>query len=45
MTEENPFDSIPLGYFNALMNTVVGNDEQQKQAKDFLAKVDPDLWS
>ena len=44
MSEENPFNEIPLGYFNALMATVTGSDEQRVQAKKFLAEVDPDVW-
>jgi hypothetical protein len=44
-TDSNPFNGMPLGYFNALMNTVVGDEEQQKMAKEFLAEVDPELWS
>ena len=43
--DSNPFSGMPLGYFNALMNTVVGDEEQQKMAKEFLAEVDPELWS
>jgi hypothetical protein len=34
-----------LKYFNALMNSVVGNDEQRKAAKEYLAEVDPEIWS
>ena len=33
-----------LNYFNALMNSVVGNDDQKKAAKEYLAEVDPDIW-
>ena len=44
MLEENPLDKIPLGYFNALMITVTGSDEQRIQAKKYLAEVDPDIW-
>ena len=44
MTNENPFDEMPLGYFNALMNTVIGSDEQRVQAKKFLKEVDPEIW-
>ena len=33
-----------LNYFNALMNSVVGNDDQKKAAKEYLAQVDPDIW-
>ena len=44
-TDSNPFNGMTLGYFNALMNTVVGDEEQQKMAKEFLAEVDPELWS
>ena len=45
MSDQNPFAEIPLGYFNALMNTVVGDDKQQKLAKEYLAKVEPETWS
>lgn len=44
MTEQNPFDEIPLGYFNALMATVMGSDQQRIEAKKYLAEVDPDVW-
>ena len=44
MTNENPFNEIPLGYFNALMTTVTGSEEQRAQAKKYLAEVDPDVW-
>jgi hypothetical protein len=33
-----------LKYFNALMNSVVGNDEERKAAKEYLAEVDPEVW-
>ena len=33
-----------LKYFNALINSVVGNDEERKAAKEYLAEVDPDIW-
>ena len=33
-----------LKYFNALMSTVLGNDEQRKAAKEYLAEVDPEIW-
>ena len=33
-----------LKYFNALINSVVGNDEQRKAAKEYLAEVDPEIW-
>jgi hypothetical protein len=42
--EKNAFDEIPLGYFNALMSTVLGSDEQREEAKKYLAKVDPEIW-
>lgn len=41
---ENQFDNMPLGFLNALMATVVGTDEQARQAKEFLAREDPDTW-
>ena len=34
-----------LKYFNALINFVVGNDEERKAAKEYLAEVDPEIWS
>jgi hypothetical protein len=34
-----------LKYFNALINSVVGNDEERKAAKEYLAEVDPEIWS
>jgi hypothetical protein len=33
-----------LKYFNALINSVVGNDEERKAAKEYLAEVDPEIW-
>jgi len=33
-----------LKYFNALINSVVGNDEERKAAKEYLAEVDPEVW-
>ena len=33
-----------LKYFNALMNSVIGNDEERKAAKKYLAEVDPEVW-
>ena len=33
-----------LKYFNALMSTVLGNDDQRKAAKEYLAEVDPEIW-
>ena len=33
-----------LNYFNALINSVVGNDDQKKAAKEYLAEVDPEIW-
>lgn len=34
-----------LKYFNALINSVIGNDEERKAAKEYLAEVDPEIWS
>ncbi len=34
-----------LKYFNALMNSVIGNDQERKAAKEYLAEVDPEIWS
>jgi hypothetical protein len=33
-----------LKFFNALINSVVGNDEEKKSAKEYLAEVDPEVW-
>ena len=33
-----------LNYFNALMNSILGDPDQVKAAKEYLAKVDPDIW-
>lgn len=33
-----------LKYFNALINSVLGNPDQVKDAKKYLAEVDPDIW-
>jgi len=33
-----------LKYFNALMATVLGSDEQKDEAKKYLAEVDPEIW-
>ena len=33
-----------LKYFNALINSVVGDPDQKKSAKEYLAEVDPDIW-
>lgn len=33
-----------LKYFNALINSVVGNDKERKAAKEYLAEVDPEIW-
>ena len=33
-----------LNYFNALMNSVLGDPYQVKAAKEYLAEVDPDIW-
>lgn len=33
-----------LKYFNALINSVVGNYDDKKAAKEYLAEVDPEIW-
>ena len=33
-----------LNYFNALMNSVMGNPDQVKAAKEYLAEIDHDIW-
>ena len=34
-----------LKYFNALMATVLGTDQEAAEAKKYLAEVDPETWS
>ena len=45
MKLENPFYTMPLGYMNALIASVTGDEESSKLAKEYLADVDPDTWS
>jgi len=33
-----------LKYFNALINSVVGDYDQKKAAIEYLAEIDPDIW-
>ena len=33
-----------LKYFNALMATVLGTDQEAAEAKEYLAEVDPEVW-
>jgi hypothetical protein len=33
-----------LKYFNALMATVLGNEQEREDAKKYLAEVDPEIW-
>ena len=33
-----------LKYFNALMATVLGTDQEAAEAKKYLAEVDPEIW-
>ena len=33
-----------LKYFNALMATVLGSDEERKAAIQYLKEVDPEIW-
>ena len=33
-----------LKYFNALIATVLGTEEQAAEAKKYLAEVDPEIW-
>jgi hypothetical protein len=42
---QNPFYTMPLGYMNALIASVTGDEESSKLAKEYLADVDPDTWS
>ncbi len=41
----NPYEEMPLGYFNALMSTVLGSDQERELAKEYLKEIDPDIWS
>ena len=34
-----------LKYFNALMATVLGSDQEKAEAKKYLSEVDPEIWS
>lgn len=34
-----------MKYFNALMATVMGDEDQVKAAKEYLAEVDPEIWA
>ena len=34
-----------MEYFNALMATVMGTDDQRKAAIKYLKEKDPDIWS
>jgi hypothetical protein len=45
MEKENPYYTMDLGYFNALMATISGNNQEQKLAKEYLKDVDPDIWN
>ena len=42
---DNPYKEMPLGYFNALLASVVGTDDQSKLAKEYLKEIDPDIWN
>jgi hypothetical protein len=33
-----------LKYFNALMATVLGNEEEREAAIQYLKEVDPEIW-
>lgn len=33
-----------LKYFNALIATVLGTEEQAAESKKYLAEVDPEIW-
>ena len=37
--------NMPAGYLQALLNAVVGNEEEKRIAKELLASVDPDRWA
>ena len=34
-----------LKYFNALIATVLGNDQEREEAKKYLSEVDPEIWN
>ena len=34
-----------IKYLNELINSIVGDESQKKSAKEYLAEVDPDIWS
>lgn len=40
----NQFDHMPLAHLNALLATVVGTEEQRRQALEYLKENDP-TWS
>jgi len=33
-----------MKYFNALMATVAGNDQEREAALEYLKEVDPEIW-
>jgi hypothetical protein len=33
-----------MEFYNALMATVLGTEDQRKAAMEYLAEVDPDIW-
>lgn len=35
---------IKMKYFNALMATVLGDEEEREAAKKYLKEVDPEIW-
>jgi len=35
---------MPLGYMNALIASVTGDEHSAKLAKEYLAEVDPEVW-
>ena len=35
---------IKMKYFNALMATVLGDEEERKSAIEYLKEVDPEIW-
>ena len=37
-------EEIKMKYFNALMATVLGDEEQRAAAIEYLKEVDPEIW-
>jgi hypothetical protein len=37
-------EEIKMKYFNALMATVLGDEDQREAALQYLKEVDPEIW-